>query len=183
MLLFNNYSLGVNIKAGKTDFNQVTRIWLDKFVEEIKISNECKNAIQNGIDNHRLKRKKIFIDIDYQEIVKRELGTYLKQIIELIFRGINNNIVKLLVLYDRSKKCYYLYDMDNVIDLLSESIITFSDKGIIKIGKYITLQRKGGNGVTHKMPKSDPKHPGNQIQFKMKIISYMNEQKPVFVLK
>ena len=37
-----------------------------------------------------------------------------------------------------------------------------------KLGKYITTQRKGGNGSRIKKPKVDPTHPGNQLQFKFK---------------
>jgi len=43
-----------------------------------------------------------------------------------------------------------------------------TDEGIIKIGKYITTQRKCGNGSRIKKPKIDPTHPGNQLQFKFK---------------
>ena len=183
LLLFNNYSMGVNIKAGKTNFNQITRLWLDKFIEVISLSNKCKEVIQNGIDNHRLKRNKIFIEEKYFEILKKEFEPNLKKIIEYIFKGLNNNIVKLLVLYNRNKKYYFIYDIDSVIDLFSKNIITFSKNGIIKIGDFITLQRKGGNGIACKIPKSDLKHPGNQIQFKMKILSFMDKNKPLFILK
>ncbi len=183
VLFSGNFILGVNIKAGKSNFNQVTRMWLDRFATEIGLSEKSKDMIQEGIDNHRLKRSNVFIKEDYQEIIKTEFQIKIKLIMELIFRGINNDIVKILTLYDRNKRIFYLYDMQEVIDFLSTSDITFSDRGIIRIGKYLTMQRKGGNGVKHTIPKSDPRHPGNQIQFKMKIISFMNDVEPFLRLK
>ncbi len=178
-LFSGNFMIGINIKAGKNDFNQITRMWLDNFSEKINISQNTKNAIQNGIDNHRLKRSKIFIEDKFKNELKKDFSNNLKNILELIFKGFNNDIVKILTLYDRMRKMFYLYDMDKVINSFSNDVINFSNNGVIGIGKYITMQRKGGNGVKKNIPKSDIKHPGNQIQFKLKILTFMNENEPL----
>lgn len=176
LILFqNNYSIGVNIKAGKTDFNQITRIWLTDFVNKLSISNIASEAIQYGIDNYRIRNRHFFIEEQYQDIVKKEFYLKLSKILELIFKGLNNDVAKILALYDRLNGQFYMYSMDEVLRNLSESKIEFSNNGIIKIGDYLSLQRKGGNGARVKYLKSDPNHPGNQIQFKMKINTFINE--------
>lgn len=175
--------MGVNIKAGKTDFNQVTRLWLSKLAKEIKLSKKAISIFQKGIDNYRLKLKECFIEKKSQPYVKNELKKKLDLVIELIFRGISNDIAKILALYDRTKKVYHLYDLDEFISKMTHSKIGFTAKGIVKIGEYITIQRKSGNGVSVKVPKSHLKHPGNQIQFKMKILSFMHDNKPFAILK
>ena len=56
--------------------------------------------------------------------------------------------------------------------------ICFSKKGIIKIGDFITVQRKGGNGSQIKISKTDWNHPGNQLQFKfspLRFVEYIEE--------
>ncbi len=183
MLFSKSIPVGVNIKAGKTDFNQVTRLWLDKLAKEIKLSKTAVCIFQKGIDNYRLKRKECLIEKESQLYIKRELKSKLDLVMGLIFRGIGNDIAKILALYDRTKKVYHLYDLDEFISKMARSKIGFTAKGIVKIGKYITIQRKSGNGASVKVPKSHPKHPGNQIQFKMKILSFMHGNKPFSKLK
>jgi len=183
MLFDNNYSLGVNIKAGKSNFNQVTRLWLEKFANDINLSVSTKKAIQESIDNHRLKRSKIFIDDCNRQIIQKEFEKKSKLIMDLIFRGINNEIVKILALYDRTKKEFFLYDMNEVVINLCKLNISFSKRGVLYFGDFITMQRKGGNGKHIQIPKSDSQHPGNQIQFKMRILSFMKYNQPFAILK
>ncbi len=49
--------------------------------------------------------------------------------------------------------------------------ISFASKNNILIGKCISVQRKGGNGVrAHRIKdKTDPIHSGNSVQFKLKV--------------
>ncbi len=176
----NNYFLGVNIKAGKVGFNQVTRLWLEKFKNEIKLSEKVTEIIQHGIDNHRLKRSKILIEHQFESILKSELSEKSKLILELMFKGIGNDIVKILIIYNRNNKVFYFYEIDQLIIEISKTEITFSKNGVIKFGEYITLQRKGGNGDKLHLPKSDNRHPGNQLQFKMKILNFINNVEPFY---
>ncbi|MDP8233561.1 MAG: hypothetical protein P9M06_02000 [Candidatus Saelkia tenebricola] len=183
VLFSESVPVGVNIKAGKADFNQVTRLWLSSLAKEIKLSKTAVSIFQKGIDNYRLKRKECLIEKESQPYIENELRGKLDLVIELIFRGIGNDIAKILALYDRTKKVYHLYDLDEFISKVARSKIGFTAKGIVKIGKYLSIQRKSGNGASVKVPKSHPKHPGNQIQFKMKILSFMHENKPFSILK
>ncbi len=42
------------------------------------------------------------------------------------------------------------------------------------IEKCVVFQRKGGNGERVKVQKTDPKHPGNDIQMKLYIKSFLD---------
>jgi hypothetical protein len=183
MLFSKGKNLGVNIKSGKSNFNQLTRLWTAQLVDKLKISPAAAVILQNGVDNYRFKRKNkdnkiIFIEPQSQAALKKEFDGNKRQILELCLRGINNDVAKILALYDRDKRNYYLYDLEEVIAETAKQPIEFTKKGIVKFGEYITLQRKGGNGVAHTMPKSDPKHPGNQLQFKIKMTSFREFNKP-----
>jgi hypothetical protein len=60
--------------------------------------------------------------------------------------------------------------------------INFSTKGILKLGNFLTVQRKGGNGIRIIVFKTDWKHPGNQLQFKFSPIKFaesVEETKPI----
>ena len=75
--------------------------------------------------------------------------------------------------------------MNDVLEFLNENIsndISFSNKGIIKLGDFLSVQRKGGNGKHITIPKTDWQHPGNQLQFKfspLKFADYIEENKSI----
>ena len=75
--------------------------------------------------------------------------------------------------------------MDDILEFLNENIsnnIGFSSKGIIQLGNFLTVQRKGGDGKHIKIPKTDWQHPGNQLQFKfspLKFAHYIEMNKSI----
>ncbi|MBC2606664.1 hypothetical protein [Pelagicoccus albus] len=172
--------IGINVKSARSiGFNQVTRTWLDSFASKIGLSEFAIKAIQNGIDNHRLKRSKILIEEQYRDLLATELSKKSGKIIEEIFMGIGNDVAKCLVLINKANNTIHFYDIREAVYSISKQPIEFSKNGVIQFGDFITLQRKGGDGNVKRPPKSDPKHPGNQIQFKMKIIKYMEAVPPM----
>jgi hypothetical protein len=88
-------------------------------------------------------------------------------VIEDIFRR-GEEKLKLFIINDKRKRRIYIFRMDDVIRFLNEDAadISFTKKGIIRLGKFITIQRKGGDGKHITIPKTDWNHPGNQLQFK-----------------
>lgn len=54
--------------------------------------------------------------------------------------------------------------MQQLLTIFKKSSLSFSKKGI-KIGDYLTLQRKGGDSHYTKLPKNHINHPSNQLQF------------------
>jgi hypothetical protein len=66
-------------------------------------------------------------------------------------------------------KTIYIFKIQECLKFLEENIssnIYFSRKGIIKLGDFLSVQRKGGNGSHITIPKTNWQHPGNQLQFK-----------------
>ena len=51
--------------------------------------------------------------------------------------------------------------------------VDFTPRGNIVIGKCVVFQRQGGNGAKVKVPKTDPKHPGNDVQMKLDIKNFL----------
>jgi hypothetical protein len=75
--------------------------------------------------------------------------------------------------------------MAEVTKFLVENIrnnISFSSKGIIRLGDFITVQRKGGDSSRITILKTNWKHPGNQLQFKfspLKFTEHIEENKGI----
>ena len=87
------------------------------------------------------------------------------------------------MIYDRIKQELFFYHMQQLLAILKKSFLSFSKKGIIKIGDYLTLQRKGGDSNYIKLPKNHINHPSNQLQFKMKVLSFTQQYSPFFHYK
>lgn len=69
--------------------------------------------------------------------------------------------------------------MKDLLDNLDYDVI-ISGRGVIKIGGLITIQRKGGNGVNSvRIPKTSLAHPGNNLQVKMKVGTFVLETAPI----
>ncbi len=71
--------------------------------------------------------------------------------------------------------------MKEVFKKLNKTL-TFTKKGNIAFGETIVLQRKGGNGVHSKdIPKDSLKHPGNNVQLKLKMKEFVKIMEPVLL--
>jgi hypothetical protein len=51
--------------------------------------------------------------------------------------------------------------------------------GNMLIGNLITFKRKGGNGKSSNKPKTDPKHPGNNIQLQLKMKEFIKDMESI----
>ena len=181
LLLFKDAKpVGANIKVGKSNFNQVTRGTLQNISSKVGFSESTERALQVGIDNYRLGREKILVEERFRESVAKDIESIQYQMFEAIFRGRGNDIAKLLVLHDRNKTAWHLYDLEKVLLDASKLPITFSKNGIIHFGNLLSLQRKGGDGDKKHVPKSDIRHPGNDLQFKIKIFDYIAKNVPFY---
>lgn len=87
---------------------------------------------------------------------------------------------EILVLYERIDSIMQIYSMKDVLKHLNYNI-TFTNKGNILIGNSIIIQRKGGNGIhIHGIKdKGDPTHPGNNIQFKLRVNDFVKEMENI----
>jgi len=60
-----------------------------------------------------------------------------------------------------------IYAMKDAINVLNGELVF--TKGGFNIGECVSFQRKGGNGsLSRNIPKTSIKHPGNNVQLKLK---------------
>lgn len=151
------------------DFNQLERVWLNDFASSVKMPNKIQSAIQTCLDNRRLRRTRKFIDGSEAEMIKEYFMQNVRDVLWRLFTR-NDPRLKFFIVYDYQKKEWFVQQIEDVIAFISSEGVTLSNFGVLKFGKCMSMQRKGGNGHHIKIPKSDPRHPGNQIQFKVKPI-------------
>jgi hypothetical protein len=170
-------TLSANIKAFKAGFNQVTRATIATFCGRFG-TDSLKSIFDEAVIRVARRAGKFVLEAD-QELVATELHPIAQQIVQRSIAGDENP--ELLVLFDRGAGRMLIYDMAQILRDLDYSI-SFSGKGIIKIGKYFTIQRKGGNGVhSLHVPKDSLEHPGNGLQVKLNVRKFVNEVIPIVV--
>lgn len=168
-------TLSANIKAFKAGFNQVTRSRIESFCRELELDElvDMFNAAAVRVAGKAGR----FILAEDEPRVLSVIGPLARRI--LWFSLVRKEGVDLLVLYNRATNIMLLYDMRELLDNLDCSV-SFSSRGIIRIGQYFTIQRKGGNGVHSKdIPKVSLDHPGNNLQVKMNIRKFVLEVEPI----
>ncbi|MEM1677566.1 MAG: hypothetical protein QXU63_05625 [Nitrososphaerota archaeon] len=180
-----NGEIGISVKSStKTSFHNLDRRRLENWKELLDMPDEIFKTIKEAILRvARNSRDKFILEADRVRI-KEFFTRHLKTIIDEIFRK-GEQTLKLLMINDKQERKIYIYNMDEVLDFLYNNAIgkiNFSNKGIIKLGDFITVQRKGGNGKRVTIPKTDWNHPGNQLQFKfspLQFAKYVAEKRPI----
>ena len=88
---------------------------------------------------------------------------------------------EILVIYERQRSMMYIYPMKEVLANLSREV-NFTKRGNIAIGELVVLQRKGGNGIhSIHIPKDSLKHPGNNVQLKLKMNEFVETMESVLL--
>ncbi|RSN67998.1 hypothetical protein D9Q81_06850 [Candidatus Korarchaeum cryptofilum] len=160
--------IGISLKSSeKTSFHQLDRRRLEVWRDLVEMPEDVfiimKESILRVSENSRAK----FILEKDRDRIKDFFASNLPKVIEDIFRR-GEEKLKLFIINDKRKRRIYIFRMDDVIRFLNEDAtdISFTKKGIIRLGKFITIQRKGGDSKHITIPKTDWNHPGNQLQFK-----------------
>ncbi|MCE7962369.1 MAG: hypothetical protein DYH05_07700 [Acidobacteria bacterium ACB1] len=175
ILRFTNATLGANIKAFKAGFNQLTRLTIQSFCREFGLV-QLQPIFEKGAVRVAGKAGRFIAESDEQMIISK-LNPLGPKIVHFALARTENP--ELLVLYDRNNMQMHIYDLPLILTSLDYSI-TISPRGVIRIGKYITIQRKGGNGVhSAHIPKTSLSHPGNNLQIKMTVGSFVSEVAPI----
>lgn len=167
--------IGVSIKSTtKTSFHQLDRRWLKNWEKFLKMPDDIVKIINEAILRVAKDRSAQFIlDKDKMKI-KEFFKKHLDIVIREIFRKDEENL-KLLMINDKSNRKLYIFRMNDVISFLindAKNNLCFSQKGIFYLGNFISMQRKGGDGHHITVPKTDPMHPGNQLQFKFSPLNF-----------
>ncbi|MEM3488285.1 MAG: hypothetical protein QXO75_01290 [Nitrososphaerota archaeon] len=161
--------IGVSIKSStKTSFHQLDRRCLEAWRDLLNMPDDIFEIIKEAILRvARNPKDKFILEADRLKI-KKFFAKHLKSIINEVFMK-GEKSLRLLMINDKRIRKIYIFKMDDVLNFLyknAKNNINFSNKGIIRLGDFITVQRKGGNGKHITIPKIDWEHPGNQLQFK-----------------
>lgn len=170
-----NKKLYISVKSyGNMKFNQLTRASVANFCKIFNIS-EKEKELSDIIVNKSKNTSDYLFSKEQQKVWRPIFKKLLKNILQWSFS--NNKNKELLALYDKNNSNVKLYLMKTVLKILNADDITFT-KGGFDIKDCVSFQRKGGNGVGAKhIPKDDIKHPGNNIQIKLKISKFIDIMK------
>lgn len=166
----------LSLKSVRTaSFHQLDRRWLDEWKAVLNMNDDVYKVLWRSILRVAKNSRDVFIEAREQPLVKRFIEDKKRLIIEEAFRH-GEKELKILAIWDRrgSHNTLHLFNMDDVIEILARQGVGFTGKGIIKIGEFVSIQRKGGNGKRYRgVYKTDPRHPGNQLQIKFDPIGFV----------
>lgn len=175
IIRFTDATLSANIKAYKSGFNQLTRTTINSFCKEFNIEH-LQRVFEDGAVRVAGRLGRFILASDETAIIAA-ISPLARAIVHFSLARMENP--ELLVLYNRATNTMNLYDLKDLLDNLDYEV-TISGRGVIKIGKFITIQRKGGNGVhSIHIPKTSLAHPGNNLQVKMKVGAFVLEATPI----
>ena len=174
------HNIDANIKAYKgSGFNQLTRASVSRFADLFNLNeNEQRNLEEIVTEKSKNTKNHLFVRKDDIVIWNHFFNTNLKKILKWGFSFKSSR--EILVLYSRDANTMRIYTMKDVLSKIPKKV-TFT-RGGANIGGCVLLQRKGGNGSLSKtIPKHDIKHPGNDIQLKLKVSKLVNLLEDVIV--
>jgi hypothetical protein len=161
--------IGASIKSRtKTSFHQLDRRRLDVWKTFLNMPEDIFEIIKEAILRKARNRRDKLILVRDRERIKEFFTDHLSAILNEIFRK-GEGRLQLLILNDKENRRIYILRMSDVIKFLIENAtnnICFTKQGIIRLGEFVSIQRKGGNGKHVTVSKTDWSHPGNQLQFK-----------------
>jgi hypothetical protein len=173
--------IGISVKSStKTSFHQLDRRRLEDWKTFTSMPDDIFEIMKEAILRISRNPKDKFIRNEDREKIAGFFSQHLRAILDEVFRK-GEEKLKLLLINDKQARKIFIFRMDEVLDFLYKNAynkIRFTDKGIIMLGDFITIQRKGGDGKHIKIPKTDWEHPGNQLQFKfspLKFAKYCEE--------
>jgi hypothetical protein len=158
--------IDVNVKGYKIGFNQLVRTSISQFCRDFNLSESDKLDLERIIrEKAKNTKRELFTEKDW---VKWSVffENNVEKLLKLAFSENPNR--EILVLYNKETFVVKIYSMKDVLRELSKQKIKRT-KGGFNLGKNISFQRKGGDGNIKTYPKTDLRHPSNNIQMKLKI--------------
>lgn len=168
-------SLNANVKAFSAGFNQLTRTTIRSFCIHFELAT-LQQTLETGAIRKAGKTGRFIAQEDEKTIID-SIQPLAKRIVHYSLSNLENP--ELFVLFDRTNKRFHLFDMAQMLDDLDYTV-SISPLGTIRIGNYITIQRKGGNGVRfNHISKTSLSHPGNNLQVKMNVKAFLQNTEPI----
>jgi hypothetical protein len=175
IMIKGEFTICISVKTvTDASFHQLDRRWLSDWRKTLDMPEEIYNIFLDSILRKAKDPKAVFILPKDRDKIGKFISDNLSLILKEIFLRDEKDL-RILAIWDKRAGTLCMFNVQDVISFFTRQPISFSNEGIVKIGKYITIQRKGGNGSHIKKPKTDPTHPGNQLQFKFKPLEFMNE--------
>lgn len=172
--------VGISLKTfragGRPDVH-LDRRWLDKpsekarpWSEVLEMPEDILKILREGILRKAEKKSRPLVqDSSDQQKVGKFLSKVIRKFLWEAFRNDERDLLILALLEYNNELKLCLFNLDEVIDFIEKDVqkkgIAFGSR--IDIGNFIQWQRKAGNGKRVKIPKTDPRHPGNQLQVKL----------------
>jgi len=164
-------------KPGRPD-GHLDRRWLHKdgklcssWKNALNMPKEVFKAFKKGIIEKAKNVQANLIRQEDQPIVEKFLLSNLGKFLEEAFRRGENDLHLFAVMEYENEKSLYVFRMDDIIKFVEENVKTSGIKfgANISIGDFLWIQRKAGDGkrANALRPKTDPNHPGNQLQVKV----------------
>jgi len=173
------------MKPGRPD-DHLDRRWLDKsgrlsrsWKETLDMPYDVFNAFRKGIARKARDRNAELICPEDQPLVKKFLMSRLDTFLEESFRRGEADLRLFAIIQYEENEALYVFRMGDIISLVKKDILIsglrFSK--VISLGNFLWIQRKAGDGkhVDERIPKSDTRHPGNQLQVKILPIRLKDE--------
>lgn len=164
------HNIDANIKAYKNDgknkgFNQLTRTSVAKFSETFTLNQKQREDLESIIIKKSLNpSERLFNQAQWNywhSFFKEKTPSILKWCFAY------KPSREILVLFDRTNDIFHIYSMKKTLEKIPKELT--HTKGGFNIGECVSFQRKGGNGsLKSDWPKNHIKHPGNNIQLKLK---------------
>ncbi|MDR1695564.1 MAG: hypothetical protein LBR69_02885 [Endomicrobium sp.] len=170
--------IDANVKGFRDNvgFNQLTRTSVSKFCDDFALGQREKVELENIIVAKSKNTRNVLFSQEQQEKWGVFFAKNAKGILKYGFA--NNPSREILVLYNRDTSVVKIYAMKDVLNSLPTNIVF--TKGGFNIGCCVAFQRKGGNGSLSKdIPKTNIRHPGNNIQLKLKVHRIIDLLEPV----
>jgi hypothetical protein len=174
------HNIDANIKAFKKTvaYNQLTRTSIANFCK--LFFNETMQTELEKLFIAKARNKGIQL---FPRITQVRIGSAIQEKVDKILEWAFSykQSREILVLYERTTSMMYIYPIKEVFKKLDKTI-SFTTKGNIAIGNTVVLQRKGGNGVhSLDIPKDSLRHPGNNVQLKLKMNEFTRVMKEVLL--
>lgn len=177
------HNFGVNVKSYKgVGFNQVTRMKIDRFAEQFKISSDIRDTLIRLTITKAKNSRQNWISNNFIEMVVNEIKPKAFEIIRFSLLG--EDAPQLFVLLKSDDQIIRIYKMEDVLEYLNRSIdVKVTSRGVIMLNECFSLQKKGGNGRNVKYLKDDIRHGGNDIQVKVKTGLLASKVSPIINLQ
>ena len=181
--------IGVNIqshKDSKNGFNHAMRIQPKNFIKKFNIPQDIGKIIIDSLLRKALikvkyNRDDAFILPQDRDVIIDFFNLKAEDIIRYSICG--EEYPELLVLFNQKEEKMQIYLMRDVLEVMNNIMDVHITKkaGVIRLNKFFSIQKKGGDSGRIKYKKTDIKHPGNDIQVKIKTAAFAKaeEVKPL----